>query len=320
MVRRLDAEQSDGMHESVLIREVTEYLAIREGGFYIDGTVGSGGHAGAILERTGADSFLIGIDRDKEALERARERLGKWGKCVRLVHGNFADVGSIAGSDAAGSVDGILFDLGISSEQIADSRRGFSFVTDGPLDMRMNGGEEKSAKDIVNTASEEELQEILWRFGEERGARRVARMIVRERSREPILTTGKLADIVARALGRRNDRIHPATRTFQALRICVNDELGSLERGLDAAAGLLAANGRLAVISFHSLEDRIVKRFFASHAGKWESLQAGGRRLVVAEPAMKVLTRKPVVASETERLVNTRSRSAKLRVAERASV
>ena len=307
------------MHESVLIEEVVELLVKGPGGVYIDGTAGNGGHAKAIIEKAGAGAFVLAIDRDKQALVRAGNNLLNYRKQVCLRHGNFAEMAGIAREEGLSRVDGILLDLGVSSEQLEESGRGFSFMKSGPLDMRMDpSGGGRTAADLVNGMTEEDLCKILIEFGEEKMARQISRAIVRERAKEPVQTTERLAGIIEKAVGGRRGRINPATRTFQALRISVNDELGSLEKGLECGLGLLSARGRMAVISFHSLEDRIVKRFFSRHAGKWESLQAGGRRWVGEEPVMKILTRKPIMPSVEEMERNTRARSAKLRVAERS--
>jgi len=307
------------MHEPVLINEVVDFLVVKPGGCYVDGTVGNGGHAGAILEKAGAAGTLLGIDRDMQALERASGVLERYGEKACLEHGNYADMAEIARGKGIKAADGVLIDLGVSSEQLDEGVRGFSFAKDGPLDMRMDRSScGETAADLVNGLSEDELREIISEFGEERMAKQIARLIVRERIKEPVVTTGVLAGIVERAVGGRRGRVHPATRTFQALRIKVNDELGSLARGLPAGLNLLAPGGRMAVISFHSLEDRIVKRFFASHAGRWESLQVGGQKWVGERPVVRIVTRKPVTPSEQEMNRNPRSRSAKLRVGERS--
>ncbi len=305
------------MHRSVLFEEALELLDVRPGGVYVDGTLGSGGHAAGILARGGAGTRLLGIDRDGEALERARRVLagapGDW----TLARGNFAEMERLAGEAGIERADGVLLDLGVSSDQLECVERGFGFQNDGPLDMRMDTRGGLTARDVVNEWSEEALAGALREFGEEPRARRVARAIARERERAPIETTGRLAETVSRALGGRSGPRHPATRTFQALRIAVNRELESLEEGLEAGLRLLARGGRMAVIAFHSLEDRIVKRTFAAHAGRMESLQAGGERRVGVAPRVAVLTRKPVTAGAGELDGNPRARSARLRAVER---
>jgi 16S rRNA (cytosine1402-N4)-methyltransferase len=214
-------------------------------------------------------------------------------------------------------VDGILLDLGISSDQLDDPERGFSFLRDGPLDMRMDRGATVTAAALLNGLAEAELADVLRRYGEELRARAIARRVVQARERAPFERTGQLADLVMRVYGGRRGRLHPATQTFQALRIAVNGELEALENGLEAALGLLAPGGRLVAISFHSLEDRLVKRCFVEHQGRWEALPEGGRKWVGRQPQVAVLTRKPVMASEAECQANPRARSAKLRAAER---
>lgn len=305
------------MHRSVLVKEVIEALGVKPGGIYIDGTVGSGGHARAILDATGDAGFVLGMDRDREAIGRAGKALEEFGNRLRLCHGNFADLGRLAGEAGIGAVDGILLDLGVSSDQLETPGRGFSFRDDGPLDMRMDASRGETAADVVSRMSEDELKALLQEYGEEPIAGRIAKAIGRERERGPLLTTGQLADIVVRAYGGKRGRIHPATRVFQALRIQVNDELGALKRGLADGLNLLAVGGRMAVISFHSLEDRLVKRCFAAHAGRWESLPAGGRRWEGEDPAVRWIVHKPREASGPERDGNPRARSAKLRAVER---
>ena len=304
-------------HVPVLVGEVLERLAVRPGGIYVDGTLGSGGHARAVLERAGPQGVLLGIDRDAEAIARARRNLqGVAGRCV-FVKGNFAEVAGIARREGFDRVDGVLLDIGVSSEQLDEPERGFSFRADSALDMRMDRSSGSTAADLIRRLSEEELRSILRDYGEEHRAARIARAIVAARKRMPLATTGELARVVETAAGGRRGRLHPATRTFQALRIAVNDELDCLERGLVGGLDLLAPGGRLAVISFHSLEDRIVKRFAVRHAGRWESLQAGGRRWHGELPVVALVTRKPVTPSEEEVGRNPRARSAKLRVVER---
>lgn len=307
----------DHTHRPVLLEETLELLDPGPGSCIIDGTVGSGGHAEAILERTAPDGVLIGIDRDPDAIRRSGERLGRFGSRCVLIHGNHVDMKVIAGRHGVTSVDGILLDLGVSSEQFDEPERGFSFMRDAPLDMRMDTSKGCSAGDLLNTLSEQELADILKRFGEERMARRIAKAIIHERARTPLATTGELARVVAAACGGRRGAIHPATRTFQALRIAVNNELDGLRRALPAGLGLLREGGRMVVISFHSLEDRIAKKQFAVCAGSWESLPAGGRAWRGEDPTVKLLVRKPLRPSDDEVRGNPRSRSAKLRSVER---
>lgn len=326
-------------HIPVLFAATLESLNIRPGGSYIDGTLGGGGHTAGMLER-GAGRVL-GIDRDPAALAAVRERLADYGERLVLAHGNFRDIGALALAHGFTAVDGILLDIGVSSHQLDVAERGFSFSQAAPLDMRMDPTQGETAADLVNTLPESELADLIYRYGEERGSRRIARWIVERRQRAPITTTTELAELVARAMGGRKDgRIHPATRTFQALRIAVNDELGALEEALPAAVDLLAVGGRLAVITFHSLEDRIVKeymrreaaecllppRLFAEqcphligHAeGPRPCIYIGSRDCDYA-PHLALVTSKPVVASDAEVSANSRSRSAKLRVAERSA-
>lgn len=305
------------MHEPVLLNEVLELLEIKEGGTYIDGTVGSGGHALAMLERIGPSGLLLGIDCDEQALERARARLAGWEKQCFLVQANYADMVNVARSKNIDRVNGVLLDLGVSSEQLDAPERGFSFMKDGPLDMRMDGSAKRTAEELINNLPEEELFDILRNLGEEPMARRIARVVAREREKIPITTTKQLADLVARAVRGRRERVHPATRAFQALRMAVNSELDSLQKGLSEGLDMLIEGGRMAVVSFHSLEDRLVKRFFARHAGRWESLQAGGREWRGEKPAVSLVNRKPITPSDEEIHRNPRARSAKLRVAER---
>ncbi|MDI6775109.1 MAG: 16S rRNA (cytosine(1402)-N(4))-methyltransferase RsmH [Verrucomicrobiota bacterium] len=308
-------------HQPVLLDEALDLLNVKPGGTYIDGTVGSGGHAAAILDRAGPGGFVLGIDRDQDALKRAEQTLaGRFGRGTRnydLARGNYSEMTRLARERGLNRVDGVLLDLGVSSEQLDGAERGFSFDKDGPLDMRMDRAEPLTAADLARDLSEEELARLIRELGEDRRARAIARAIVKERAQAPIRTTAKLAGLVERAIGGRRGRIHPATRTFQALRMRVNRELECLRHGLDAALATLAPGGRLAVIAFHSLEDRTVKRFMADHAGRWESLPAGGRAWRGSAPAARLVTRKPVTPSAGEIERNPRARSAKLRVAER---
>ncbi len=305
------------MHQPVLLSETVERLQPRPGGVYIDGTLGSGGHAETIVKAMEGRGLFIGIDRDPEALARAGATLAPYGEGVRLVHANFAQMADVAREAGVTQVDGIVMDLGVSSNQIGTPERGFSFQEDGPLDMRMDTTKPVTAAELVNELSGSELSDCFRELGEERRARGVAKAILRAREEAPIRTTGRLAEIVAKAVGGRRGRIHPATRVFQALRMRVNEELESLREGLEAGIRLLAPGGRMAVISFHSIEDRIVKHCFADHAGRMVSLAAGGEAWEGREPRVRRITRKPVMASEAELAQNPRARSAKLRVVER---
>ena len=314
---------SDGgcMHQSVLLKETVELLGVREDGVYVDGTLGSGGHAEAVLERLGSGGVLYGIDRDADALARSGQRLARFGKRFRALHGNYADMEWLLGEAGVEAVDGVVMDFGVSSEQLDTAARGFSFMQDGPLDMRMDQGQALTAAVVVNTYPEEALRELLWRLGEEREARRIVRRIVARREQEPLATTGALAALIEEAKGgRRGRRQHPATQSFQALRMEVNGELDGIERGLQGGLRLLKAGGRMAVISFHSLEDRCVKQFFREHEGRREAQAAGGERWVGELPAMRRITRKAVQPSPDECAANPRSRSSRLRVAERLGV
>ncbi len=305
------------MHQSVLLDEVLTLLDVREGGVYIDGTMGSGGHAEGILERIGDSGMLLAIDRDQEALERTGRRLSRFGdRCIR-VHGNYGDIGTLAAEAGVTQVDGVLLDLGVSSDQIDTASRGFSFMHDGPLDMRMDQSAPRTAADVVNTTSEQDLVSLLRTFGEERSARRVAATLVQRRKEKPFETTGDLAEVISDAKGGRRGHTHPATQSFQAIRMVVNGEIEGIEAGLNGGVEVLKEGGRMAVITFHSLEDRPVKHFFAAHEGRWASLAAGGERWEGELPPMKRITRKPVQPTDAEVRSNPRARSSKLRVAER---
>ncbi len=304
-------------HIPVLFKETVESLAVKPGGVYVDGTLGRAGHAHEIISRAGAGGVLVGIDRDTQALHESAQRLDEVPNArVVLIHGCHGDLAALVRGEGIESVDGILLDLGVSSPQLDTPERGFSFRASGPLDMRMDSTKGETAADIVATRSEEELTEILRSLGEEPNAKRIARAIVRERNVKAITSTDQLADLVEKVTGRRGAH-HPATRTFQALRMVVNDEIGELERALTGALGLLKVGGRFSVITFESLTDRIVKRFFTAHAGKMVSLQQGGERWEGEEPRVRLVTRRAVVASEEEIKLNPRSRSAKLRTVER---
>lgn len=304
-------------HIPVLLKETLEMLMTDGSGIYIDGTLGRAGHSLEILKQLSPKGRLIGIDRDVEAIQQAGEKLNAFGDQVQLIHGNFADMKTLCAEIGVTAVDGVLLDLGVSSPQLDVAERGFSFGKDGPLDMRMDQTRGRSAADWVNEEDEQMLADVIYRFGEDRDSRRIARAIVMARENGRIERTLELAGIVEKAKGGRRGPTHPATKTFQALRMAVNAELESLEKGLDVALSMLKAGGRLVVITFHSLEDRMVKEFFKRHTVKRESLQQGGERLVFDEPAVRLITRKPLTATNDELKENPRSRSAKLRVAER---
>ena len=304
-------------HVSVLLKETVDALDVRPGGRYVDGTLGRAGHSSEILRRVDGEAVLVGIDRDEQALVESRERLGAFSKAdVRMVHGCHGDLGTIVQKQKIGEVDGILLDLGVSSPQLDEAERGFSFRGDGPLDMRMDQSRGLTAADYVNDFSEEDLVGIFRTLGEEPNARRIVKAILRARSMRPFETTLQLADLVEKTVGRHGAH-HPATRVFQALRMVVNDELGELSRALTGGLSVLKSGGRFAVITFESLSDRMVKRFFSAHAGKMVSLQAGGERWDGELPRVRLVARHAIVATDEEIKQNPRSRSAKLRVAER---
>jgi 16S rRNA (cytosine1402-N4)-methyltransferase len=298
-----------------LLFEAVELLAPERGGLFVDATLGLGGHSEAILEAS-PDTRVLGIDRDREAIRLAADRLARFGTRFRAAHANFRDIARVLAEAGETEVSGVLADLGVSSLQFDTPERGFSFRHDAPLDMRMDAsGDEETAAELLERLPEEEIARVIYEYGEERKSRRIARWIVERRERgEPLKTTGELAALVARVVGyKRGDRVHPATRTFQALRIAVNGELEGLDGFVETAVDLLQTGGRLAVISFHSLEDRVVKRALRRLSGQCEC----GRRVPVcacgARRAVEVLTRRPVVPSEQELEENPRARSAKLR-------
>jgi len=302
-------------HIPVLGQPAVEFLSVRDGGIYIDGTFGAGGYTRAIL--AAADCKVIGIDRDQTAIAASADLVEDAKGRLTLTEDNFSSLDAIARDSGYAQVDGVVLDLGVSSMQLDTAGRGFSFRLDGPLDMRM-GTEGISAADVVNEASERDLANIVFILGEERHSRGVARAIVKARTGARIETTRALADIVASVVRNRPGDIHPATRTFQALRIFVNDELGELVAGLQAAERTLKPGGRMVVVSFHSLEDRIVKSFFADRS----ETRSGSRHAPEIErpaPTFTALTKRPVVADEAEVERNPRARSAKLRAAERTS-
>jgi len=297
-------------HVPVLYQEILAGLRIKPGGRYIDGTVGGGGHARGILAASAPDGEILGIDADPMAVAVACEQLAEFGKRVTLVQGNFADLEEVALRHRFCPVDGILLDLGLSSMQLEAAGRGFSFQLDGPLDMRFGPSQITTAADLVNTLSMEELADILFRYGEEPRARRIARAIVAER---PINTTEELAALVERTLGRRR-KLHPATRTFQALRMAVNEELECLAEALPQALRLLMPGGRLAIISFHSLEDRLVKQSFRNEARDCLCPPEVPVCICGHRAALGIVTKKPIRPSAEEVTANPRSRSAKLRI------
>jgi 16S rRNA (cytosine1402-N4)-methyltransferase len=308
-------------HESVMRNEVLHYLNVHMEGVIVDGTLGDGGHTEFILENTAPEIRVLAIDRDSSAIERASERLSPFRDRVTLVHGNLGDINELAAENGITSVVGVLMDLGVSSPQLDTAGRGFSIQNDGPLDMRMDSSQKTSAADLLIKLSDAELASIIKDYGEERYAKRVVRAIRREQEERPITTTGQLSRIVARVVkSSRHSRIHPATRTFQALRIAVNDELEQLKTALAGMMGLLHSTARVVVISFHSLEDRIVKTFFRDEEKGCSCPPKIPICVCGRMPALKVLTRKPLVPSEEEVAQNPRSCSAKLRVAERIHV
>lgn len=283
------------MHVPVLFQAVLDFLAPRPNGRYIDATLGAGGHAAGILDASAPNGRLLGIDADPSALEIAAAHLARFGDRAVLVHANFSRLKTLAAAHGFLPADGIVLDIGLSSIQLADAARGFSFTSDGALDMRFNPSDPTTAADLVNALSEKELADLIFEYGEERASRRIARAIVAAR---PIVTASQLADVIERAMGRRG-HIHPATRTFQALRIATNRELDMLDAVLPQIVETLAPGGRVVIITFHSLEDRRVKNFFRD------------------APQLRVLTKHPVRPTRDEVTRNPRSRSAKLRAAER---
>lgn len=303
----------NGYHVPVLLSEVIQQLAPGPGKLFVDGTLGGGGHSEAFLQQ---GASVIGIDQDDEALAYAGQRLAPFGERFVSLKGNFSDMPGLLQEAGLGQVDGILIDIGVSSRQLDEGSRGFSFGKEGPLDMRMNRSEGQTAADLIQHASEQELKHIFREYGEERAAGKIARRIVERRAEQIFQTTTDLADFIA-SISPRGGKIHPATRVFQALRIAVNDELGVLRTCLENAAKLLRPGGRFAVITFHSLEDRMVKQFFK------HTSQPTLDRKEWAEPRpnpdyhYRLLTRRPVIATEEEVKQNKRSRSAKLRVVEK---
>lgn len=309
------------VHIPVLFKETIDYLKVKPGGIYVDCTLGGAGHSSEIARRIQPGGVLIGIDQDQNAIEAAGRKLAEYKESVIIVKDNFRNLKRVIQNAGYEKVDGILMDIGVSSHQIDEDERGFSYMNDGPLDMRMDTTKGMTAKDLLNNASQQELKRIIKDYGEERWADRIAKFICDEREKYEIETTFQLVDIIKMAIpaAARREGGHPAKRTFQALRIAVNDELNVLETALQDAVEMLKDGGRVAVITFHSLEDRIVKNIF----NQLERPCTCPPELPVCvcgkEPKLKVLTRKPITASEEELEVNSRSKSAKLRAAERVS-
>jgi 16S rRNA (cytosine1402-N4)-methyltransferase len=304
-------------HAPVLTEEVVRYLAVQPGGRYVDGTVGAGGHARAIIEAAAPGGLLLGLDADPQAIHVAERNLAPFAESVKLVEANFRELTDTCRRLNFVPVHGVLFDLGLSSMQLADASRGFSFQTEAPLDMRFSPRQTLTAADIVNEYPEAELAGVIWRFGEERASRRIARAIAGAR---PLRTTRDLAAIVSRAMPGGRSRIHPATRTFQALRIAVNDELDALTAGLEQARDVLGQGGRLVVISFHSLEDRIVKQFFQRESRDCICPPEAARCTCDHHASLRIITKHTVTPTVQEIAANPRSRSARLRAAERLAL
>ena len=309
---------TEARHVSVLLNECIENLNIKPGGVYLDGTLGLGGHSYQIASRL-TTGRLICIDRDETAIERAGKRLAPFGDRVTLVHGNFSDAAQIIDSLGIPGVDGMLFDLGVSSPQLDEIQRGFSYMGDAPLDMRMDAGDSLTAYEVVNTWPEERLNRILWDYGEERYARRISRAILEHRAKKPIATTLELVDIIKGAMpaAALREKQHPAKRSFQAIRIAVNDELGAISQMMESAPDKLNKGGRLCVISFHSLEDRIVKAGIAARENGCTCPREAPICTCGFVQTLKSVSRKPILPGAEELEQNPRSRSAKLRVAER---
>ena len=306
-------------HKSVLLQECIDALNIRPDGSYLDGTLGGAGHSSQIARRLTEGGRLIGVDRDRTALAAAKERLAPYADRVTLVHSNFAEIDAILDSLGIPAVDGMLFDLGVSSPQLDDASRGFSYMADAPLDMRMDKDDALTAGAVVNTWPQGELRRILYDYGEERYAPQIAAAICRAREKAPIETTLELVDIIRSAMPAQalREKQHPAKRSFQAIRIAVNDELGAVSRMMQAAVGRLNPGGRLAVITIHSLEDRIVKREMQQAARGCTCPPEFPVCVCGKKPLVKLVTRKPIVSGPAELEENPRARSAKLRVAEK---
>ncbi len=299
MISDDETGKSPQLHQSVLLNEVVDFLEPHSSGIYVDGTLGLGGHTKAILDISNPDGRVIGLEWDPEAIERANQRLAAYGNRFQIIRTNYADIEKVLAAENINEIDGLVIDLGVSSLQLDNGERGFSFRFNKPLDMRMDDRTITTAADLINELGEEELADVFYHYGEERQSRRIAAQIVEKRNECPILTTGQLADVVAGAIPKKFHprKIHVATKVFQALRIAVNRELDNLAKILDCAPTVLKTGARFCIITFHSLEDRMVKKTFAEH------------------PGYKVITKRPVVPGLQEISMNPRSRSAKLRVA-----
>lgn len=306
------------IHKPVLLDECIQGLNIRPDGVYVDGTLGRAGHSSEIARRL-TTGRLYCIDRDMAAIEAAREKLGPWMERVKLIHGNFTDLAQLLSEVGAPGVDGMLFDFGVSSPQLDDPARGFSYMHDAPLDMRMDQREPLTARTVVNEWPQEELRRILWQYGEERYAPAIAGAVVRARGQAPIETTFQLVDVIRSALPAQalREKQHPAKRTFQAIRIAVNDELTAAERVIEQAVPLLNQGGRLCIITFHSLEDRIVKTGYAGFVKGCTCPPDFPVCVCGKKPSLKLINKKPILPGEAELEENPRSRSAKLRIAEK---
>ena len=316
---KLDAGKIEFSHYSVLLNECMEGLAIKPDGIYIDGTAGGGGHSFGIAQRLSEEGRLIAIDRDEAAIRAATQRLEPFADRSTVVRSNFYEVARVCEELGVGQIDGLLLDLGVSSYQLDTPERGFSYMSDAPLDMRMDKRGSLTAYDVVNGYEEEKIKKILYEYGEERFSAAIASAIVRQRERKPIETTGELSDIIKYAIPpfAREGGHHPAKRSFQAIRIEVNGELDAIEPAIRDAARLLSKGGRIAIITFHSLEDRIVKQTFASLAQGCTCPKNFPVCVCNNKPTLKVITKKPILPSAEELAVNPRSRSAKLRVAQK---
>ncbi len=312
-------EQINFSHRSVLLKECIEALAIKENGIYVDGTAGGAGHSSEIAARLSEGGLLLALDQDETAVGVARERLSRFGSRAEVVHTNFKDLGLVCAARGIKRIDGLLLDLGVSSYQLDTAERGFSYRADAPLDMRMDEGNPLTAQKIVNEYSEEELRRILFEYGEERYSSRIASNIIRARDTGRIETTGELVEIIKRSIPAqaREGGHHPAKRTFQALRIEVNSELDVIAPAIRSAVSLLGRGGRIAIITFHSLEDRIVKQTFASLTGGCTCPKSFPVCVCGNKPQLKIISKKPILPSAEELEENPRSHSAKLRVAEK---